>query len=144
MRANYFFDTNILITAYDRDAGSKRTIASGLVERAFQEPGFASISVQVLQEFFVNFVRKGQSDEAAAQLIDDFSSWKIINNTHDLFLSGLEAKARWQLSLWDSMIVAAAQQSRSTILYTEDLNHGQHYGSVQALNPFSITGTASL
>ena len=40
------------------------------------------------------------------------------------------------LSLWDAMILAAAQASNARVLYTEDLNHGQDYGGVRAVNPF--------
>lgn len=137
MPAEVFFDTNILLYAYDTDAGEKRTRALALVGEALSHPSRFAVSVQVLQEFFVNFIRKGQSDESAATLIDDFSHWQIIANTHDLFLNGLQTRARWQLSLWDAMIVAAAAQAGAAILYTEDLNHGQCYGSVQAINPFS-------
>ena len=137
MRAEIFFDTNILLYAYDTDAGEKRTHARALVGEALSHPSRFAVSVQVLQEFFVNFTRVGQTDEAAAMLIDDFARWHIIANTHDLFLSGLQTRARWQLSLWDAMIVAAAAQAGAAILYTEDLNHGQFYGSVQAINPFS-------
>lgn len=136
MPVEVFFDTNVLLYAYDTDAGEKRTRALALVTDAFKHPSRYALSVQVLQEFFVNFIRKGQSDETAATLIDDFSHWQIIANTHDLFLIGLQARARWQLSLWDAMIVAAAEQAGAAILYTEDLNHGQLYGSVQVINPF--------
>lgn len=136
MPVERFFDTNILLYAYDSDAGDKRAVASRLVASALREPTRTAISVQVLQEFFVNFTRSGQSDATAATLIDDFSAWKIVANTHELFLEGLQAKARWQLSLWDAMIVAAAAQASASVLYTEDLNHGQHYGSVRVINPF--------
>jgi len=136
MAVEQFFDTNILLYAYDTDAGEKRTVAAALVASALREPTRNAISVQVLQEFFVNFTRSGQSDESAATLIDDFSAWKIVANTHELFLEGLHEKARWQLSLWDAMIVAAARRAGAPVLYTEDLNHGQHYGSVQVINPF--------
>lgn len=136
MPAEQFFDTNVLLYAYDINAGKKRALASVLVASALSEPARSAISVQVLQEFFVNFTRSGHSDESAAILIDDFSVWKIVANTHELFLQGLQVKARWQLSLWDSMIVAAAQQAGATVLYTEDLIHGQHYGAVQVINPF--------
>ncbi len=136
MPAEFFFDTNILLYAYDTDAGQKRLKASALVSAALKNPERFAISVQVLQEFFVNFTRREQSDEAAATLMDDFSVWKIIANTHELFLSGLQTRARWQLSLWDAMIIAAATQARTPILYSEDLDHGQHYGSVQVINPF--------
>lgn len=136
MPVEQFFDTNILLYAYDTDAGEKRAVASRLVASALREPTRTAISVQVLQEFFVNFTRSGQSDESAATLVDDFSAWKIVANTHELFLEGLHARARWQLSLWDAMIVAAALQAGAPVLYTEDLNHGQSYGPVRAINPF--------
>jgi predicted nucleic acid-binding protein len=136
MAVEIFFDTNILLYAYDTDAAEKRTRASALVAEALSAPYRYALSVQVLQEFFVNFTRSGQSDESAAILIDDFAHWHIVANTHELFLSGLQARARWQLSLWDAMIIAAAEQSGATTLYTEDLNHRQHYGKVQAINPF--------
>ncbi|MBE2204348.1 MAG: PIN domain-containing protein [Chthoniobacterales bacterium] len=136
MPAECFFDTNILLYAYDNEAGRKRLKASALVSAALKDPGRFAISVQVLQEFFVNFTRRGQSDEAAATLVDDFSAWNIVANTHELFLAGLEARARWQLSLWDAMIIAAATRAGTPILYSEDLNHQQHYGSVQVINPF--------
>jgi len=142
MPVEIFFDTNILLYAYDTDAGEKRARALALVAEAFKQTTRYALSVQVLQEFFVNFIRKGQSDESAATLIDDFSHWQIIANTHDLFLNGLQARARWQLSLWDALIVAAAEQAGATILYTEDLNHGQSYGSVRAINPFLDPPTA--
>jgi predicted nucleic acid-binding protein len=141
MAVEIFFDTNILLYAYDTDAGEKRNRASALVAEALRTPSRHALSVQVLQEFFVTFTRSGQSDEAAATVIDDFSNWQIIANTHDLFLNGLQARARWQLSLWDAMIVAAAEQAGASILYTEDLNHGQRYGNVRALNPFLAAPT---
>jgi len=40
------------------------------------------------------------------------------------------------LSLWDSMIVAAAEQSAATELLTEDLNHGQIVAGTRIHNPF--------
>ncbi len=44
--------------------------------------------------------------------------------------------ARYSISYWDGAIVAAAEALGTPILYTEDLNHGQAYGSVTAINPF--------
>jgi hypothetical protein len=85
MAVDFFLDTNILLYAYDNEAGEKRDSAARLVTEALCEPTRCATSVQVLQEFFVNFTRTGQSDATAATLVDDFSVWKIIANTHDLF-----------------------------------------------------------
>jgi len=131
-----FLDTNILLYAYDLDSPAKRVGAQALLEHAWMNPGGTAVSVQVLQEFHVNFVRAGRTAAESARLIDDFCRWPVMDNSLALFRLGLSVQKRWRLSLWDGMIVAAAQMSGATELYTEDLNHGQNYGGVQAINPF--------
>jgi|SRR5690606_23346478 len=136
MSVERFLDTNILLYGYDLDAPKKRRVARSLIEQAWLQPGRTAISVQVLQEFHVNFVRRGRTAAEAASLIADFSLWPVIDNTLPVFRLGLSLQTRWQLSLWDAMILAAAQTSGARELLTEDLNHGQDYGGVRALNPF--------
>jgi predicted nucleic acid-binding protein len=48
----------------------------------------------------------------------------------------LDAQARWQISLWDALIVSAARASGAREILTEDLNNGQDYGGVRVRNPF--------
>jgi predicted nucleic acid-binding protein len=136
MPAERFLDTNILLYAYDLDAPSKRTIAQTLIERAWVQPGHTAVSVQVLQEFYVNFVHRGHSSADASALIGDFSLWPVIDNSLALLRLGMSLQVRWQLSLWDALILAAAQTSGASELLTEDLTHGQDYGGIRALNPF--------
>lgn len=136
MPAERFLDTNILLYGYDLDAPEKREVARALIEQAWVQPGRTAISVQVLQEFHVNFVRKGHSAEEADTLISDFSRWPVIDNTLAVFRLGLSLQSRWQLSLWDAMILAAARTSGARELLTEDLNHGQDYGGIRVINPF--------
>ena len=136
MPVERFLDTNILLYAYDLDGGVKRAKAMTLLEEAWFKPGSTAISVQVLQEFQVNFVKKGHKPEDAAQLIEDFSLFVVVDNTLPLLRLGLSLQTRWQLSLWDAMILAAAHTSGARELVSEDLNHGQFYGSVQVMNPF--------
>jgi predicted nucleic acid-binding protein len=131
-----FFDTNVLLYGYDLDAPAKRLIAKSLIEEAWQQAGRTAISVQVLQEFQVNFVRKGHTPDEAATLLEDFTVWPVIDNTLALFRLGISLQARWQLSLWDAMILAAAKASGARELITEDFSHGQDYGGVRAINPF--------
>ena len=136
MPAERFLDTNILLYGYDLDAPEKRHVAQSLIEQAWFQLGRTAISVQVLQEFHVNFVRKGHSAEEAAALVTDFSHWPVIDNTLTIFRHGLSLQSRWQLSLWDAMILAAAQASGARELISEDLNHGQDYGGIRVVNPF--------
>lgn len=136
MGAERFLDTNILLYAYDLDAPAKRAVAMGILEESWHRPSSIAVSVQVLQEFHVNFVRHGHSLAEAALLITDFCRWQVVDNTLNLFRLGLSLQARWQLSFWDAMIVASAQACGATQLLSEDFNHGQDYGGVRVFNPF--------
>jgi predicted nucleic acid-binding protein len=44
---------------------------------------------------------------------------------------------QYQLSYWDAAIIAAAEALGARDLYSEDMNHGQIYGSVRVINPFN-------
>lgn len=136
MHADQFLDTNVILYAYDRDAGRKRDVAQTILEDALLHPNRTAISVQVLQEFFVNFIRKGNSAEETSLLIGDLTHLPVVDNTLALFQQGLALQIRWQLSLWDSMILAAAKASRAKELITEDLTHRQDYDGIRAINPF--------
>ncbi len=136
MPAERFLDTNVLLYGYDLDAPAKRAVAQSLIEQAWRQPGQTAISVQVLQKFHVNFVRRGHLPAEATALIGDFWLWPVIDNSLALFRLGLSLQTRWQISLWDAMILAATQTSGARELLTEDLNHDQDYGGVRVVNPF--------
>lgn len=79
MPVERFFDTNVLLYGYDLDTPAKRLVAKSLIETAWRNPGRAAISVQVLQEFQVNFVRRGHAPAEAAVVVEDFTSWPVID-----------------------------------------------------------------
>jgi predicted nucleic acid-binding protein len=136
MGAVRFLDTNILLYAYDLDAPTKRNKAMQLVEQGWTSPGETAISVQVLQEMHVNLGKRGVPPTEAARIVKDFGTLQIVDNTMALLLSAMDEQIRWKISLWDSLILAAARASGATELMTEDLNHGQDYGGVRVINPF--------
>jgi predicted nucleic acid-binding protein len=137
MHAEQFLDTNVLLYGYDTETDAKRNIAMGLLEEGWLRPGTTAISVQVLQEFYVNFVRLGQTHEEARVVVEDLSCWPVVNNTLECFGMGLGFRDRFRISLWDAMILAAAKTSGAATLYTEDLNDGQIYEGVRVINPFA-------
>ena len=133
-----FVDTNVLVYAYDRAAGAKRDLARDLLEALWNE-GRGVLSTQVLQEFYVNIRRKTRppvSQEVARALVADYLVWDPIVNDGATVLEAVDVGHRYQLSLWDALIVVAARKGDASVLYSEDLNHGQTFGSVQVLNPF--------
>jgi predicted nucleic acid-binding protein len=136
MNATRFLDTNILLYAYDQDAPAKRSAALRLVEQGWSALGQTAISVQVLQEMHVNLEKRGVAKAEAARIIRDYAAWPVVDNSLEILLAALDEQTRWQLSLWDALILAAARASGASEIYTEDFNHGQDYGGIPAINPF--------
>jgi len=133
-----FVDTNILDYAIDQSSGIKYEKAKNLLNQLW-ESGQGTISTQVLQEFAAYLRRKVArplSTHETLRILQDFMGWTIFVNTAQSVLLALEIEERYRISFWDALIVQAAEGSGATILYTEDLSHGQTYGNVRAVNPF--------
>ena len=43
---------------------------------------------------------------------------------------------RYVIHYWDAAILAAAERLGAEVVYIEDINHGQVYGTVRVENPF--------
>lgn len=134
-----FVDTNILIYAHDNSAGGKRDRAKELLERLWEDRN-GCLSIQVLQEFYVNITQKVANPLApgtAAQIIADLAAWEVHNPKVDDVLDAIGIQRRYQLSFWNAMIVTSALQLDCVTLWSEDLNPGQAYDSVTVVNPLS-------
>jgi predicted nucleic acid-binding protein len=142
MPADIFVDTNILVYAHDRDAGEKHTIARSKVKELWEADDAPWISVQVLQEFFVNLCRLGTPLIEARETLTDYARWNVIPDTVDLCEEGITEMERWKISFWDALIVAAARKAGAATLWSEDLSPGQNYGGIRVINPLSTSRQA--
>jgi len=139
MSGRAFVDTNLLVYAHDRGAGDRHEVAADLVRRLWEERS-GVLSTQVLQELWVNVRRKAARPLGRAEalrLIEDYSRWEVVVNTEESVVEAIRLEERFTLSFWDALIIHAAQSAGVGTLYSEDLNHGQSYGPVKVLNPFS-------
>ncbi len=138
MTARTFVDTNALIYAHDAQAGHKGEVATAAL-RTLWESGEGAVSVQVLQEFFVNALRKLHPPFPIAQLreiLRVYRVWVRTPTSPDTVLRATEIMELASVSFWDSLIVAAAEEAGDGFLLTEDLQHGQTIAGVQVVNPF--------
>ncbi|HID54613.1 MAG TPA: PIN domain-containing protein [Anaerolineae bacterium] len=136
--ARQFLDTNILVYAHDSSAGEKRAIAKRLV-RAMWQSRTGCISVQVLQEFLVTVTRKTAnplSVDEAAFIISRLGQWQVHSPAAEDVVNAIQVQKRYQLSFWDALIIHSARQLNCAVVWSEDINDGQFYGSVQVRNPF--------
>ena len=84
-----FFDTNILFHALDRSAGEKNVVAAAWVRKAWGNELIPLISVQVLQELFVNLTRKLPAAGEARGIVMDSRS-----GSDSSFPSGMHRSSR--------------------------------------------------
>ena len=131
-----FLDTNILVYAAGGRGReeTKRKRALDLIEK--EEFG---LSVQVLQEFYVTVVRKVEiplSPEEDVEWVEQLEGFPCLPIDSGLVKIAIETSLRHGLSYWDGAIIAAAEALGAKTLYSEDLNHGQQYGTVRVCNPF--------
>lgn len=134
-----FVDTNILVYAYDADAGPKHERAGSiLVELWESESGV--VSTQVLQEFYVTVTRKlpkPLAKRTAREVVATYESWSVHRPGIDDVVAASELEDRHRLAFWDALIVVSAQRSGTGQLLSEDLQDGRRFGDVRISNPFA-------
>ena len=133
-----FVDTNILIYAHDSSAGVKHDKAKALLNELWRS-GDGYLSIQVLQEFYVNVTRKlaiPLSPELAIEIITHLSTWRVHSPKASDLIDAIGLQTRRQISFWDAMILTSARRLGCQTLWSEDLNTGQNYEGIEVRNPF--------
>ena len=133
-----FVDTNVLLYLASTEP---REAAKARVARAILEAGDIALSVQVLQEFYVQSTRTGGrgslTHQQASLLVESFIlRFPVQEMTVSLFAGALAVKERFGISFWDASILEAARLLNCSTVLSEDLSHGQRYGAVVVKNPF--------
>lgn len=132
----YFFDTNVLVYCTDASNPAKQARARELVKQASLD-GDGWVSTQVLIELFNVLTRKQKIPATAARdLALSYTAWQVVDSDLTLVGAAMETSSQRGLSIWDAMVIEAAQRCGADTLYTEDLNHGQQFGTLTVMNPF--------
>ncbi len=135
--AHQFLDTNILLYSISQDPAE-----SGKRDRAITllEDDSNTLSIQVLQEFYVQATRASRADaiphHLAAGLIETWLRFRIQEMNLAVLKSALRIRETHGFSFWDSAILSAALTLGCDRLYTEDLTHGQVVEGLTVIDPF--------
>jgi predicted nucleic acid-binding protein len=141
MSDNVFVDTNILLYARDASEPEKQAVAGARLSELW-ENRCGRLSVQVLNEYFVNVTRKlnpGLSPGEAWDDIEALAVWEPVPLDMALVTRTFAVQRRYELSWWDAMIIAAAEASGCMRILSEDLSDGAIYFGVTVENPFVCT-----
>jgi predicted nucleic acid-binding protein len=138
MSGKTFVDTNILIYAHDLDAKAKHEIAKEALRDLWSSRA-GVLSMQVLQEFYVNATRKISSPlsrKAARGVVNSYAIWCVDTAAEDISIAfQIEDEAR--ISFWDALILASARKAGAVRILSEDLNAGQRIVGIGIENPFA-------
>ena len=132
-----FVDSNILIYAASSDPSEKAKKAKAVELIGRTEFG---ISAQVLAEFYSVVTRKIRVPMPAAvalRWVELLEQQPCVSVDSALVKRGAAISERYQISCWDGAILAAAEYLGAETVYSEDMSHGQIYGSVKVINPFA-------
>ena len=131
-----FFDTNILLYMEGVQDEAKKSRAQQVFRERIED-GEVVISTQVVQEFYVRARKVLRSpQQELEERVESLLELPMVRIGPPHIRDAMRIEQQFQISFWDALIVAAAQAAEADVLFTEDLNHGQRYGSVQVRNPF--------
>lgn len=139
-----FVDTNVLLYAVGTSPAEapKRDVALDLLEATD-----LALSVQVLQEFYVQATRPSRRDPLshaqASALVEAFLRFRVQEMTLGIMRAAIQAGPRFRLSYWEASIVEAARVLGCPTVLSEDLSEGRNYDGVRVLNPFRSAGASS-
>ncbi|MCY4211759.1 MAG: PIN domain-containing protein [Gammaproteobacteria bacterium] len=137
MSVDRFIDTNVFVYLFDETSVEKSGIAEELIRQSLDD-GSGCISYQVVQETINVLVRKLEAPPQQVRLFLDNvlePLWRV-NSSRGLLRRALELQSRYRFGFYDSLIIAAALDAGCSVLYTEDLQHGQQIEGLTIINPF--------
>jgi predicted nucleic acid-binding protein len=132
-----FVDTNVLLYAISRDVDEQEKADRA---NSILRDRYLALSVQVLQEFYVQATRASRPDaithDQAARLIESFLRFPVADISTEIVLAALATRQRFEISYGDAAILEAARAMGCDVVLSEDLSDGQDYAGVRIENPF--------
>ena len=131
-----FIDTNVVVYASDPSDSRKNELAVEILADAFDNDQYV-ISSQVLNEFVNTALNKlKKSDEEVVGHLRQLKTMRVVPVSAEWLERAVEMRSRYDLQFYDSLLLAAAEALGCDKFLTEDLNDGQMYGRIKAVNPF--------
>jgi predicted nucleic acid-binding protein len=133
-----FVDSNVVIYSLDRRSPEKRRGAQAWLSQ-LGPSDLLTMSPQVLNEAYAVLTLKHGLDpvsDGVRATLARFERWVTAPLDFNTILAGWALQDRYGLRIWDALLLASANAVGSTLFLTEDLNDGQIYGGVRAINPF--------
>ena len=133
-----FFDSNLLVYAFDQGSPIKQEVAKRLIGE-YGSAGNLVLSTQVLHEFYVvttQKLAKPLSKDEAAEVVNDLAEFPLVQVDKGIISRAMDRHREGEFSFWDCLIVDAALQFGCSLLLTEDMQNGRRIDTLEIRNPF--------
>lgn len=132
-----FVDTNVLLYAISRDPAERHNAAHA---NEILDAGDIGLSVQVLQEFYVQSTRASRADaithDQAAGLVEAWCRFPVQVLSVDVMRAALATRIRFGISYWDAAILEAGRALGCSVVLSEDLDDATDYDGIHVEDPF--------
>lgn len=131
-----FLDTNVIVYAFDGAEPAKQRVAIEILEAGDR----LVVSTQVLLETWWVLTRKLETpldDDSASKVIEELSALPVVATDPELVRRAIDTGRRFQVAVWDALIIEAARTAGCRRVLSEDLNSGQDFDGVMVENPFA-------
>ena len=133
-----FFDSNILIYAIDRGDTAKHAIAEEWTQRLLSCDGSCMISTQTMSEFCCVLLRKLKVQPTDVRALhEELRALPHVQVDAGIITRAVEIQALYKVQFFDAQVIAAAEHANCDEILSEDLNDGQYYCGIKAVNPFA-------
>ena len=131
-----FLDTNVVVYAFDRADPAKQRIAIEVVEGSDR----LVVSTQVLLESWWVLTRRlaePLDETQASEVIDQLCTLPVVSTDPQLVQQAIQTGLRFDIAVWDALIIEAARAAGCRRVLSEDLHTGQDFDGVVVENPFA-------
>lgn len=142
-------DTNVLVYRFDPRDPVKQKIATRLLEDGIAAQSLA-IAQQAVVEFVAAMIRPQRNlggepllplAEALLEAEGLITQFPVLYPTRAMLVTAMRGAATYGLPWFDAQMWACAEVNGMPEILSEDFQHGRHYGSVRAVNPFAPSGS---
>jgi len=137
MKDKVFLDSNVILYSYSKTELDKNQIANDLIFSLNE----ILISTQVINEVTNILYKKFKLDSISIEdaILEIYNNLNIVNFSFTTQIKALKIKKRYKLQYYDCLLIATALENTCTILYSEDMQHGQIIeNQIKIINPFQI------
>jgi predicted nucleic acid-binding protein len=130
-------DTNVLAYAEGANGAARRDEALALIQRL--PAGAVVLPVQTLGELFNVLVRKikRRPAQARAAVLSWRDAYPVPETSAAAMVNATDLATDHDLTIWDSVVLAASAEAGCRLLLSEDLQEGFTWHGVTVTNPFS-------